>query len=159
VFLATRRLAAARSLLVAVIVSGAIAFGTFAYALTLSRSLVRSVAMKAFIANGSDVQGLVDSVATVPEGLPFPIALVQVDSLDGSWPAGRRTALSAGAPGALSRTILWGDGGPGDVRPLLGRLNDGHGAVPVIATSDAPATDAIVNQGARIPVRIVGRAD
>jgi hypothetical protein len=158
-FLAARRLTAARSLLVAVVVSGAIAFGTLAYAITLSRSLVRSVAMKAFVANGSDVQGFVDPIATVPKGLPFPVALVQVDSLDVSLPDGRPIDLIAGDPQALARTVLWGDGWPHDVRPLLGRLNDARGAVPAIATTDAPATDAIVNQGARIPVRIVGRAN
>jgi len=158
VFLAVRRLAGAGSLLVAVIVSGAIAFGAFAYALTLSRSLVRSVDEKAFVANGSDVQGFVDPLATVPAGLPFPVALVQVDSLDVSLPDGRRIDVVAGDPKALSRTILWGDGWAHDPRPLLGRLESGRGAVPAIATPGAPATEAIVDQGARIPVRIVGRA-
>ncbi|MFL5927545.1 MAG: hypothetical protein ACJ77E_11490, partial [Gaiellaceae bacterium] len=159
VFLAVRRLAGAGSLLVAVIVSGAIAVGAFAYALTLSRSLTRSVAEKSFVANGSDVQGFVDPLATVPKGLPFPVALVQVDSLDVSLPDGRRIDVIAGDPKALSRTILWGDGWAHDPRPLLGRLASDHGAVPAIATPDAPATDAIVDQGARVPIRIVGRAD
>ena len=158
VFLAVRRLAGARSLLVAVLVSGTIAFGAFAYTITLSRSLGRSVAEKAFVANGSDVQGYVDPLATVPKGLPFPVALVQVDSLDVSLPDGRRIDVVAGDPRALARTILWGDGWPNDPRPLLGRLRDDGGAVPAIATPDAPATDAIVDQGARIPLRIVGRA-
>ena len=158
VFLAVRRLAGARSLLVAVLVSGAIAFGAFAYTITLSRSLGRSVAEKAFVANGSDIQGYVDPLATVPKGLAFPVALVQVDSLDVSLPDGRPIDVVAGDPRALARTILWGDGWPRDPRPLLGRLRDASGTVPAIATPDAPTTAAIVDQGARIPLRIVGRA-
>ena len=157
-FLAARRLAGARALLVAVVVSGAVAFGTFAYALTLTRSLDRSAEQKAAIANGSDVQAYVDALATVTKPFPFPVSVVQVDTLDASLPDGRRVDVVAGDPDALARTILWHDDWPDDPRPLLPRLRDG-GRLPAIATPDAPATDTVVYQGARIPVRIVGRAD
>ena len=70
----------------------------------------------------------------------------------------RRVDVVAGDPDALARTILWHDDWPDDPRPLLPRLRDG-GRLPAIATPDAPATDTVVYQGARIPVRIVGRAD
>jgi len=156
-FLAARRLAGARALLVAVVVCGAVAFGTFAYALTLARSLERSAAQKAAIANGSDVQGLVDPGATVTKPFPFPVALVQVDALDVSLPDGRRIDLVAGDPAALARTIVWGDDWPHDPRPLLSRLRD-SGRLAAIATPGAPATDAVVYQGARIPVQVVGHA-
>jgi len=56
IFLALRRLATARGLLVAVIVAAATAFGAFAYASTLTASLGRSTDEKAFVSNGSDVQ-------------------------------------------------------------------------------------------------------
>jgi putative ABC transport system permease protein len=158
VFLALRRIGAARSLLVAVAVGGAAAFGAFAYALTLSRSLERGAAEKAFVANGSDVQGYVDPGGTIDKPFPFPVALVQVDSLDVSLPDGRRIDLLAADPQALRRTLRWGDGWPGDPRPLLPRLRASSGPLPALATTDAPTTDAIVDQGVRIGVRIVGHA-
>jgi len=157
-FLAARRLAGARALLVAVVVSGAVAFGTFAYALTLTRSLERSAAQKALITNGSDVQGYVDPLATVTKPFPFPVAIAQVDALDASLPDGRRVDVVAGDPSALGRTILWHDGWPDDLRPLLPRLREGS-SLAAIATPGAPATDAVVYQGARIPVHVVGHAD
>jgi hypothetical protein len=158
VFLAVRRLAAARTLLVAVTVSGAVGFGALAYALMLSRSLDRSAAEKAFVANGSDVQGIVDTQKTLSRPLPFPIALVQVDSFNVSLPDGQRIDLIAGEPAALGRTILWGSGWGNDPRPLLHRLADEGPSLAAIATPGT-SSDTIIDQGARIPIRIVGHAD
>jgi len=158
VFLAVRRLAAARTLLVAVIVSGAVGFGALAYALTLSRSLERSAAEKAFVANGSDVQGIVDTQKTPSRSLPFPVALVEVDSFNVSLPGGQRVDLIAGEPTALGRTILWRSGWGNDPRPLLPRLADEGPSLAAIATPGT-SSDAIIDQGARIPIRIVGHAD
>jgi hypothetical protein len=159
VFLALRRLGAARGLLVAVVVAAATAFGTFAYASTLSASLDRSAARKAFVGNGSDVQGIVDPASRLTTPLPFPVALVEVDQTNVSLPSGTAVDLVAGDPRALARTIRWGDGWSGDPRPLLPRLAQDDGRrLRAIASPGAPALDAIVDQEARIPVEVVGHA-
>ena len=82
VFLAVRRVGAARGLLVAVVVTAAIALGAFAYATTLSSSLARGAAKKAYVANGSDVQGVVDPRERITSPLPFPAVIVQVDTME-----------------------------------------------------------------------------
>jgi putative ABC transport system permease protein len=155
VFLALRRIGAARGLLVAVIVSAATAFGTFAYAATLSASLDRSTAEKAYVSNGSDVQGLVDPTNTIVTPFPFPVALVEVDQSNMSFPSGERVDVVAGDPAQLARTLRWGPWSD-DPRRLLPRVT-GPG-LAAIASPGAPATDAIFDQGVRLPVRVVGHA-
>ena len=159
VFLAVRRLAAARGLLVAVTVTSATAFGTFAYSLALSASLDRSTSEKAYVSNGSDVQGFIDPHARVTSPFSFPVALVQVDDVNVAYPTGARVDLIAGDPRALARTLRWGDGWANDPRPLLTRLvGSPAGMLAAIATPGAPSADSIDDQGKRIPIRIVGHA-
>jgi len=67
--------------------------------------------------------------------------------------------LIAGDPRELARTLRWGSGWGGDPRPLLRRLErptDGR-LLLALGTPDAPHLDAIVAQGMRVPVRVVGR--
>jgi putative ABC transport system permease protein len=158
-FLTLRRLAATRGLLVAVVVATATSFGTFAYAATLSSSLNRSVAEKAFVANGSDVQGLVDPLVRVIEPFSFPVALVEIDDSYAAFPSGERVDVIAGDPRALERTIRWGDGWSNDPRRLLPKVAAYRGpGLAAIATPGAPTSNSIVEQGARIPIYVVGHA-
>src|SRR5581483_9490369 len=149
-FLAVRRLGAARGLLVAVFVSTAAAAGTFAYAATLSASISRSTNEKAYVANGSDVQGFVDPHFKLLGPLPFPIALVEIDTSDATLPSGQPIDLIAGNGQALARVL---HGWSSDPRPLLRRLTGSN----AIGTPGFPSTDAIVDQGVRIPVHLIGR--
>ena len=72
------------------IVAAATSFGTFAYAAILSSSLERSVAVKAFVANGSDVQGLVDE-----DGRWRPVDFQSVQKLPPeTQPHARKAALA-----------------------------------------------------------------
>jgi hypothetical protein len=159
IFFALRRLGAARGLLVAVVVAAAAAFSMYAYAATLTASLDRSTGEKAYVSNGSDVQAVVDPGNRITSPFPFPAALVEIDQYNASFPSGARVDLVAGDPAALRRTLLWGDGWKNDPRPLLPRLETaGRGPLAAIATPGAPSADAIFDQGARIPIRIVGRA-
>ncbi|MGN6796558.1 MAG: hypothetical protein ACTHKS_00250 [Gaiellaceae bacterium] len=159
VFLALRRIAATRGLLAAVVVAAATSFGTFAYAAILSSSLDRSVAVKAFVANGSDVQGLVDPLVRIIEPFPFPAAVVEIDDSYATFENGQRVDLIAGDPRALERTIRWGNGWSDDPRKLLPKVAGYAGSgLAAIATPGAPASDAIIEQGARIPVHVVGHA-
>ena len=159
IFFALRRIAATRGLFVAVIVATATAFGTFAYAATLSSSLGRSVAEKAFVSNGSDVQGLVDPLVRVIKPFSFPVALAQVDDTYAAFDSGERVDVIAGDPTELGRTLLWGDGWSDDPRRLLPELERYDGQrLAAIATPGAPSSDAILEQGARIPIHVVGHA-
>jgi hypothetical protein len=159
IFLVLRRISATRGLFVAVVVAAATSFGTFAYAAVLSTSLDRSVAEKAFVANGSDVQGLIDPLVRVIEPFPFPVALVEIDDAYATFPSGERVDLIAGDPRALQRTIRWGDGWRDDPRRLLPKLASYAGpGLAAIATPDAPASQSIVEQGARIPIHVVGHS-
>jgi putative ABC transport system permease protein len=159
IFFAVRRIAATRGLFVAVVVATATSFGTFAYAATLSSSLDRSVAEKAFVANGSDVQGLVDPLVRVIKPFAFPVAIVEIDDSYATFPSGERVDLIAGDPQALARTLRWGNGWSDDPRRLLPKLAryDGPG-LAAIATPGAPESDVILEQGARIPIHVVGHA-
>jgi hypothetical protein len=159
VFLALRRLAAARGLLVAVVVSAATAVAVFAYAATLSASLARTASEKAFVSNGSDVQGLIDANERILSPLPFPATVVQVDTSDVFTAAGATVDLVACDPAQLRRVMRWGDW-PDDPRRLLPRLDRAAaaGVLPVIASPNMPRVDAIVDQGVRVPVRVVARA-
>lgn len=159
VFLAVRRLAGARALLVAVVVGATTSFGTFAYAVTLSSSMQRAAAEKAFVANGSDVQGLVDAHVRVTSPFPFPVAIVQTDSLGTFLPTGGPVDTVVGDPRALARTIDWGNGWPDDPRKDLSRLEGPAPALPlrVIGTPNLPDVRWVIHQGARVPVQVVAR--
>jgi putative ABC transport system permease protein len=159
VFLALRRLAAARGFLAAVVVTAAAAVAVFAYAATLSASLQRTAAEKAFVANGSDVQGFVDAhVHFLEQRLPFPAAVVRIDQRD-AFAGDVPVDIVSGDPALLARVVSWGNW-PDDPRPRLRELADAAtvgGAIPVLAGPDTPSIDAVTYQGARMPVRIVAR--
>ena len=70
VFLALRRLAAARALLVLLTVTAAVAAAAVTFAEVLRSSLDSNSSEKAYVANGADVQGLIDPVKVVPAELP-----------------------------------------------------------------------------------------
>ncbi len=156
--LALRRLASGRAALVAVVVAVAAAFGMFAYASTLSASLMRSTAEKAYISTGGDVQGIVDPSAGGTRSFPFPVALAQVDQSNVSFDSGAPVDLVSADPAALVRTLRWGNGWPDDPRALLPRLAMRSDRLLAIASRDAPDGTAIIDQGVRIPITIVGRA-
>lgn len=156
--LALRRLAGGRAALIAVVVAVAAAFGMFAYASTLSATLMRSAAEKAYVSTGGDVQGVVDPSVGAGRSFPFPVALAQVDQSNVAFDSGTTVDLVSGDPAALASTLRWGDGWPEDPRPLLPRLEAPSERLLAIASPNAPAADAIVAQGVRIPLAIVGRA-
>ena len=76
VFLALRRVAAARGLVIALTVTVSAGIASFAFATILRSSLVANVTEKAFVANGSDVQGVIDPARAVPRSFPYPVTKV-----------------------------------------------------------------------------------
>ena len=160
VFFAARRFAAARGLVIAVVVGAAASLGVFAYATTLSSSVSRAIAEKSYVANGSDVQGIVDPREQIFEPFTFPAVIVEADSSDAEISGGHPVDIVAGDPVMLRRVIRWGPWSD-DPRPLLPRLErdaDPRGVLPAIASPGMPSVDAIYDQGVRLPIHIVGRA-
>jgi hypothetical protein len=103
------------------------------------------------------VQGVVDPGNTITSPFPFPATIVEIDrnvALDG----GPGVDLIAGDPAELGRTLRWHDGWDDDPRRLLPRLASPGQGLAAIATPGAPDAAAIVDQGVRIPIRVVGHA-
>jgi len=156
--LALRRLASGRAALAAAVVAIAVAFGMFAYASTLSASLVRSTAEKAYVSTGGDVQGTVDPSVRGTGSFPFPVALAQVDQSNAAFESGAAVDVVSADPAALKRTLRWGSGWRDDPRPLLPKLATRSDRLLAIASRNAPSSDAVVYQGVRVPITIVGHA-
>ncbi len=160
VFLTVRRVAAARGLLIAVIVAAATSLAVFAYATTLSSSVSRAIAEKAYVGNGSDVQGVVDPSEQIFDPLPFPATIVEVDSSDAFVSNGRPVSIVAGNLAEIGRVIRWGPWSDDPRRqiPKLERATAPPGVLPVIASPTFPHIAAITDQGVRIPITVVARA-
>ena len=155
VFLALRRLAAAGGLLVAAVVMAAASFSAFAYAKTLSATLRAGVAEKAFIANGGDVQGVVDPSVRILRPFTFPAAIVAIDANDVRLAEnGAPVTMIAGDPRAVARALA-----NDDARTQLSELASASStkALPIVAVGDLPNLAAVWVQGKRVPVTIVGR--
>lgn len=156
VFLAVRRLAAARGLVVLLTVTAATSFAALTYAETLDSSLTAGSAEKAYVSNGSDVQGLIDVTQSLPATFPFPIAKVQqaysgarLGSADGA-----PVTLLSGDPMALARVIRWD--WAGDPRPALRRLAHMAGnPLPVIGTTGMGGVRTMWVEGKPLSIRVI----
>jgi hypothetical protein len=155
-FLALRRLASARTLLVLLTVTTAVAFAAVTFAEVLDASLTSNSREKAFVANGSDVQGLIDSQRPLPRSFPVPIARV-VQSFDSVFVNGSTVEAMVVDPEALRRVIRWE--WPHDPRRALAALTASDAPLPVIANSAAAHVRSIELGGHQIPVRVVATVD
>ena len=148
VALALRRLAAGRGVLALLVVTCAVALGLLIYAQTLVSSLEESVRQKAFIAAGSDAQGIVDASQPVPRHFPFPVTRVEL-----GYGAGRNGSADGDAidveaidPRTFAAAVHWNRAWGPALGPLLERLDE-PGAVHVIAA------------GPRVPLRSITIGD
>lgn len=153
-FLAVRRLAAARSLLVLLTVTGSVAISAFAFAEILDATLRSSTAEKAYVANGADVQGIVDPTQALPRPLPYPAARVTEDFDDARIEGSSNSLeLMSVRPAELKRVIHWQ--WEGDPRRSLDRLAESTAPLPAIANASAAHAKAIEFDGQRIPIQVV----
>jgi putative ABC transport system permease protein len=104
-FTATRRLAAARGLLVGLTVILAVAFAAFFYAETIDESLKETTLAKAYIGFGSDVQGQAGDSAVVPRSFPFPTTFASYASGAGTTPGGLTVDVLTVDPKTLPAAI------------------------------------------------------
>lgn len=151
-YLALRRLIAARSLVVLLVVTAAISFSALTFAEVLGSSLTANSEQKAYVANGSDVQGLVDPSLVLPREFPYPITKV-VQSFGGVFVDGSTVDALVVDPRTLSSVIRWP--WSHDPRPALQTLASSNASLPVIANDAARGTTSIEIAGKRLPIEVV----
>jgi hypothetical protein len=152
VFLAQRRLAAAPALVVLLVVTAAVAFAALTFAVVLRHSLAANSEEKAYVANGADVQGVVDASARVRTTPAFPVTkvveLFNAATLDGARPV---EVLAVDPPG-LRRVLRWRwAGNPGTA---LARLAASRARLPAIAVGVGGA-DSVAIAGRRERIDVV----
>ena len=154
-FLALRRVGAARGLLVAVTVTVGAGTASLAFAEILSSSLHSSTTEKAFVANGSDVQGLIDPSSAVPKSFPYPLTKVAEVFAAGQLDSGQAFELIAVDPKTLGPVLAphW----PKSVRSAVEALATSDASLPAIAVGVDPGTHVVTIQGKRSPITVVAR--
>ena len=159
VYLAVRRLAAARGLLVVLAVVTATSLGAFSYAEALADSLSHTTSEKAYMATGSDAQAFLPPGQQLPKTFPYPITRVDfsnqnatLDTVDGA-----QADVMLVDPATIARAIHWeSDWGPNPAK-LLGELASlPSRPLPVIVTADAGTMRALWASGVRFSVRVLG---
>jgi putative ABC transport system permease protein len=156
VFLALRRLAAARALLVLLIVTAAVSCCALTFAELLGKSLDSTSAEKAYVANGGDVQGLIDASQRLPRSFPYPLAKVEQSLNNAQLDDGTPAELLAVDPASLRRVIRWR--WSGDPRAALAALQRSSAPLPAISVG-AGHPRAVSIGGRRIPIRVVATVD
>ena len=160
VFLAIRRLSAARALLILLTVTATVSFAALTFAEVLRESLTSNSAEKAYVANGSDVQGVIDLGTTLPRNLPFAAAKVEqsIGAVRLDADSGPAAELFAVDPQQLIRVIHWR--WAGDPAGALRKLSSSDAALPAVAVGRraASAHDVWI-AGKRLPIDVVATAD
>ncbi len=155
VLLALRRVAAARGLVLGLFVVVAAGTSSLAFAEILQSSLAANNTEKAFVANGSDVQGLIDAAQTLPQAFPYPITKVSELFDSGTTDSGQSFDMLAVDPPSLSR-VLAAHSPPG-VLSGLRTLADSHAPLPAVAVGLGSGHQVVTIAGARTPVQVVAR--
>jgi hypothetical protein len=154
-YLALRRLAAARGLLVALTVTVAAGTASLGFAEILKSSLNASTKEKAFVANGSDVQGLIAPTSTASKSFPYPFTKVAEVFAAGQLDSGRAFELIAVDPATLEPVLAphW----PKTVRSAVHALATSDAQLPAIAVGVNPGAHVVTIQGKRTNVEVVAR--
>jgi hypothetical protein len=152
-FLATRRLAAARGLPLVLTVTAAVSLCALCFAEILSTSLRSNKAEKAYVANGADVQGLIDVGQTLPAQFPYPLSKVlemfNTASLDASTPV---EVVAVDEP-SLRRVLRWE--WSGDPHAALRALGDSRAPLPAIAVGASRGAHRLFIGGGQLPLQVV----
>jgi putative ABC transport system permease protein len=153
VFLAVRRLAAARGLLVVVVVTSAVGIAALSFAQILRSSLAANTLEKAYVANGSDVQGIVDAGRPPSTSFPYPATVVTESYGAGQFASGRSFELIAVDPPTLERVLAahW----PSSVRDAAHKLASSRARLPAIAIGAGRGTQDVTLGGVTRQVDVV----
>ena len=153
VYLALRRLAAARGLVVVLVVVAAVSLGSLFYVETLAHSLNQTTLEKAYMATGSDASALVQNAQLLPASFPYPVTLVQFSNQTAQLDDGSSVDVMLVSPASLARTLHWQpDWGPSPARFLAQLARSPSQPLPVIVTSDLAGARALDLGGVRVPI-------
>jgi hypothetical protein len=155
VFLALRRVAAARGLVIALTVTVSVGIASFAFATILRSSLVANVTEKAFVANGSDVQGVIDPTRSVPRSFRYPVTKVSEIFDAGTLPSGQPFEALIVDPASLGRVLEahW----PPDVRSAVRKLASAGARLPAISVGAGSGRQTVTLGGSLTDVHVVAR--
>jgi putative ABC transport system permease protein len=156
VYLALRRLAAARGLVVVLAVVTAASLGAFFYVETLAASLHHTTLEKAYTATGSDASAIVQDSQQLPRDFDYPITRVQFANQAASTVDGSPVDVMLVDPATLSRTLHWQGGwGPDPARSVDELARAPSAPLPVIVTRDLAGDKAILIGGVRVPTHVL----
>ena len=155
VFLALRRVAAARGLVVGLTVTIAAGIASLAFAEILQASLSANNTEKAFVANGSDVQGLIDRSQNPPKSFPYPVTKVTEVFDAGTTDSGQPFEMLTVDPPSIARVLA--EHSSRGVRTAMQRLADSDASLPAIAVGLGTGRRAVTIAGARTQVQVVAR--
>jgi hypothetical protein len=153
VFLALRRTAAAKGLVIALTVTVAAGVASLAFAEILKASLAKSSTEKALVSNGSDLQGLIDPARSLPASFPYPITKVAEIFDAGTLPSGRPIEVLAVDPPTLERVLAkhW----PAGVLAAMHALGSSRAQLPAIAVGLGTGRQVVTFGGAQTAVQVV----
>jgi hypothetical protein len=155
VFLALRRVAAARGLVVALTVTVAAGIASLAFAEILQSSLSANSHVKAFVSNGSDVQGIIDPARAIPRSFPYPVTKVSEVFDAGSLASGQSFEAIAVDPSSLERVLAphWSK----DVRAAVHALATSNAKLPAVAVGLGTGEHVVTVGDTRTVVQVVAR--
>ncbi|HEX7627096.1 MAG TPA: hypothetical protein VF379_08550 [Gaiellaceae bacterium] len=154
-FLALRRVAAARGLVVALLVTVAAGVASLAFAQILQSSLAANAIEKALVSNGSDVQGVIDPARDVPRSFPYPATKVAEAFSAGRLASGQPFEVIVVDPSSLARVLAgrW----PRDVRSAVQALATSRARLPAVAVGIRRGSQALTIGASQVTVDVVAR--
>jgi putative ABC transport system permease protein len=156
VYLALRRLADARGLVVLLAVVAAASLGAFFYVETLASSLHHTTVEKAYTATGSDAYAIVQDSQQLPRDFGYPITRVQFANQAASTVDGSPVDVMLVDPATLSRTLHWqSDWGPSPAGLVDDLARAPSAPLPVIVTPDLAGSKALLIGGVRVPTHVL----
>ena len=155
VFLALRRVAAARGLVVALTVTVAAGIASLAFAEILQSSLSANSTVKAFVSNGSDVQGIIDPARAIPRSFPYPVTKVSEVFDAGRLASGQPFEVITVDPPSLERVLAphWSQ----DVRSAVHALATSQAQLPAVAVGLGTGRYVVTIGDTRTAVQVVAR--
>jgi putative ABC transport system permease protein len=160
IYLAVRRLAAARGLLVVLAVVTATSLGAFAYAESLAGSLDHTTAEKAYMATGSDAEASMPN-EPLTKSYRYPYAITQVEFSNQNATLQTIDGVQADVmlvdPATIVAAMHWeGDWGANPAGLVARLASSPSTPLPVIVTANAGKLRAIWAAGVKFPVDVVG---
>ena len=153
-FLAMRRLAAARALPLILTVTAAVSISALAFAEILGTSLHANRTEKAYVANGADVQGLIDIGQALPRQFPYPITkVVETFNTGRLDDASHQVEVLAVDPVSLRRVLRWE--WSGNPQAALRTLGESPASLPAISIGAARGMHQLLIGGGQLPVQVV----